>query len=102
MSAVDHGFQFSCEQFLSGQNKKLAMLGITYARSWTRLRGQGTGAHQKVDFDLYAILGTGMVGITKMPFPQSMIINAILDSVSKTGSDLFHGANDIRTFGEHF
>jgi hypothetical protein len=31
-----------------------------------------------------------------------MIIDSVLDSVSKTGSDLVHGANDIGTFGEHF
>jgi hypothetical protein len=30
-----------------------------------------------------------------------MIIDAVLDSVSKTSGDLVHGANDIRTFGEH-
>lgn len=30
-----------------------------------------------------------------------MIIDTVLDSVSKTSSDLLHGANDIRTFGEH-
>jgi hypothetical protein len=30
-----------------------------------------------------------------------MIVDAVLDSVSKTGSDLVHGANDIRTLGEH-
>jgi hypothetical protein len=42
-----------------------------------------------------------MVGVTKMPFVHSMIIDTILDSVSKTGSDLVHGANDIQTFGEH-
>jgi hypothetical protein len=69
MSAVDHGFQFSREQFLGGQNKKLARPGIASARRWKRSWGQDTGAHQKVDFDLYAILGTGMVAVTKMPFP---------------------------------
>jgi hypothetical protein len=101
MSAVNHGFQFSREQFFGGQDKKLARPGIAYARSGKRSRGEGTGTHQKVDFDLYAILGTGMVGVTKMPFPQSMIIDTVLDPVSKTRGDLGHGANDIRTFGEH-
>ena len=42
-----------------------------------------------------------MVGVTKIPFAQSMIIDTVLDSISKTSSDLAHGANNIRTFGEH-
>jgi hypothetical protein len=69
VSAVDHGFEFSREQFLGGQNEKLARLRITSARSWKHARGQSTGAHQKIDFDLYAIRGTGVVGVAKMPFP---------------------------------
>src|ERR1700678_3742235 len=31
-----------------------------------------------------------------------MIIDSVLDSVSKTGSDLGPRANDIRGFGKHF
>src|SRR5580704_3411414 len=31
-----------------------------------------------------------------------MIIDSVLDSVSKTSGDLIHRANDIRAFVEHF
>jgi|SRR5580704_2227210 len=39
VSAVDHGFDFSREQFLSGQNKKLGRLGLTFCILAKRIRG---------------------------------------------------------------
>src|ERR1700730_14379134 len=42
-----------------------------------------------------------MVGVAEVPFPQGMIIYAILKFVSEAGSDLFGGSNDFGSLRQH-
>ena len=102
MPAVDHGFDFSGEQFLGGQHQKLARLGIGDGCSGKHSWCQSACAHQEVDLHLDTVTCAGMIGVAEVPFPQSMIIDTILDLVSDTYSDLFDSLNDVRALAEHF
>lgn len=102
MATVDHGFDFAGEQFLGGENERLARLGIGDGCSGKHSWCQGACAHQEVDLHLDAVTCAGMIGVAEVPFPQSMIIGAVLDLVSEADSDLFDSLNNVRALAEHF
>src|ERR1700722_7011722 len=101
VAAVNHGFNFPAKHFLRCQNRELTRLRVEEGRSRERAWRERKGTHQKIDLHLKSVLRSGVVEVAEIPFAQGVIIDAVLKFVAEAGSDLFHGLDDVRAFGEH-
>ncbi len=97
MVAVDHGFEFSAEQFFKAQDQILARVSIAERRSVHLLRGKSANSHQEVDFYLNAVGAVSVVLESEIPLAQGVVVDAILELVAKTRRDLLDSRNDFWT-----
>jgi hypothetical protein len=95
MVAVDHGLEFSAEQFFKAQNQIPTRVGGAERRSVHLLRRKSASAHQKIDFYLNAVGPVRMIREIEVPLPQRVVVDPILKPVAETGRDLLDSSSDF-------